>query len=390
MQTVDVVIQGAGIAGLALARMLQQHMSVIVLDQRDTLDSSGAGILVQENAILALSHLGIDVYPFVDATTISHINMGSVQYPEALRVATAGKARAMPRARLLRALSASLDFVSFYLGVSIKAWQQDSDKKITIELDDQRRIRCRWLIAADGIHSSLREDVQGFSTAFRATGQYCWRVLVDDVAHNHEAYEVHAGALRFGVIPTGARQVYLYVVSAEIDAKTAAGWCWQEIKTALQQGGKLFSGLAEYITPSSKILFHPLIDAPVYMPVHLPIILMGDAAHPMTPNLGQGAAMALEDAVILGYLLQDKNNPDPAQAFYNVRQKRITTLSRSSFYAGAVAHWKTPWVQQVKTLGLRLLPTGLFKFQQYLFANEFHRQINTVQKKSSSRDTLVQ
>ncbi len=390
MQTVDVVIQGAGIAGLALACMLQKHMSVVVLEQRDTLDPSGAGILVQENAILALSHLGIDVYPFEDAATISHINMGSVQYPEALRVATAGKARAMPRARLLQALSTSLDSVEFYLGSSIISWQEEKDKTITVELNDQRHIRCRWLIAADGIHSPLRQDLQGCPTAFRTTGQHCWRVLVDDVAHSHEAYEVHAGALRFGVIPTGPRQVYLYVVNADIDAKIAANWRWQEIKMALQQGGELFSGLAEKITPSSKILYHQLIDAPVYMPAHSPIILIGDAAHPMTPNLGQGAAMALEDAVILGYLLRDKNNPDPAQEFYKVRQKRIATLYRSSFYAGVAAHWQTPWIQQVKTLGLRLLPAGLFKFQQHLFANEFHRQINAARKNSSSSNALVQ
>lgn len=240
-------------------------------------------------------------------------------------------------------------------------------------------MQCRWLIAADGIHSRLRQDMQANTTLFRSTGQYCWRMLVDDVEHNHEAYEIHAGVLRFGVIPTDSRQVYVYLVEAGIDATLAATKNWQDIKKTLQQGGKLFSYLAEKIDSTTKIILHPLIDGPVFMPIDFSTILIGDAAHPMTPNLGQGAAMALEDAVILGHLLQGKND-NPSRDFYKLRAKRINQLLHSSYAAGFVAHWQTSWLQSARTLALRLAPTCILKYQQRLFNDGFNQQLIAAQK----------
>ncbi len=382
MLSVDVVIQGAGIAGLALTQMLQKTgMTVITLDQRHALDTRGAGILLQDNAILALSHLGIDIHQIEHAATVSHINLGSVQHPDALRLATSGKARAMPRSGLLQELHRQINHSDLYWGTSIKRWQQRSDKTIELKLDDDRHVQCRWLIGADGVHSRLRQDIQGKTTVFRSTGQYCWRMLVDDVEHNNEAYEIHAGALRFGMIPTDSRQAYLYLVNADIDPGLAATKNWQDIKKALQHGGKLFLHLAEKINDFTRILFHPLIDAPVYMPVGSSTILIGDAAHPMTPNLGQGAAMALEDAVILGYLLQSKSN-NPDKDFYNLRAKRVSLLAHSSFTAGVVAHWQASWMQRARTLGLRLTPTRILKYQQHRFTDGFNQQIIATKKYS--------
>lgn len=380
MQSVDIVIQGAGIAGLALTKMLQKaDMSVITLDQRTALDAAGAGILLQENAILALSHLDIDIHQIAHAATVSHINLGSVQHPDALRLATAGKARAMPRAGLLHELYKQINHANLYWGTSIKHWRQCHDKTIELELNDNRRIQCRWLIAADGIHSRLRENMQGKTTTFRSTGQYCWRMLIDEVEHNNEAYEIHTGALRFGMIPTDLRQAYIYLVNADIDQPLAGTKNWQDIKRNLQQGGKLFSRWAEKIDASTKILFHPLIDAPVYMPMGSSVILIGDAAHPITPNLGQGAAMALEDAVILGYLLQSKID-NPGNDFHKLRIRRINQLMRLSFVAGSIAHWQSSWMQKAKILGLRLAPTRFLKHQQRLFADEFDQQLITIKK----------
>ncbi len=380
MQSVDIVIQGAGIAGLALTKMLQKTtMSIMTLDQRHTLDAAGAGILLQENAILALSHLDIDIHQITHAATISHINLGSVQHPDAMRLSTSGNARGMPRAGLLHELHKQINDSDLYWGTSIKCWRQCSDKTIELELDNNRRVRCRWLIAADGIHSRLRQDMQGKATAFRSTGQYCWRMLVDDVEHNNEAYEIHAGALRFGMIPTDSRQAYIYLVNADIDGVLAATQNWQHIKKSLQQGGKLFSYLADKIDSSTNILFHPLVDAPVYMPMESSTILIGDAAHPMTPNLGQGAAMALEDAVILGYLLQSHSN-NPSNDFHKLRAKRTNKLMQSSFAAGAIAHWQTSWIQQAKILGLQLTPRRILKHKQRLFTDEFSQQLTAIKR----------
>lgn len=375
MQSVDVVIQGAGIAGLALMSMLEKSaMSVVCVDHRPSPDTSGAGILLQRNALLALSHLGIDVDQTESAFTISHINLGSPSHPSALRVPTVGQARAMPRAHLLQTLLANVQQTQVLWGTSIDQYHERPDRSIELTFQDQRQLSCRWLIGADGLHSRIRVGLQGKPTIFRSTEQYCWRMLLMDVDYPQEAYEVHAGAYRFGMIPMGPGQAYLYVVAAGLQHDLAKTMAWHDIKKMFQQGGLLFSRWSNSISASTPMLFHPLVDAPVFMPTKAGVLLLGDAAHPMTPNLGQGAAMALEDAVVLGYLMR-VGCRQLASEFHRLRFTRVNRLRQASFNAGIVAHWRHPWLQATRTWGLRMVPKRFATYSQQWFEERFRQQL---------------
>jgi 2-polyprenyl-6-methoxyphenol hydroxylase-like FAD-dependent oxidoreductase len=76
---------------------------------------------------------------------------------------------------------------------------------------------------------------------------------------------------------------------------------------------------------------------------HGRVTLMGDAAHPTTPNLAQGAAYALEDAVVLGKAMRETSNvADALTAYEAKRVKRAAAMVKNSFRMGTLARWKQP------------------------------------------------
>jgi 2-polyprenyl-6-methoxyphenol hydroxylase-like FAD-dependent oxidoreductase len=87
------------------------------------------------------------------------------------------------------------------------------------------------------------------------------------------------------------------------------------------------------------------------------VVLAGDAAHAMTPNLGQGACQALEDAVVLGQVMTDG---DGLYAYDRKRRPRTQMITRRSRRMGAVGQWASPAAVSLRNTALRLLPSSSF------------------------------
>jgi 2-heptyl-3-hydroxy-4(1H)-quinolone synthase len=91
-------------------------------------------------------------------------------------------------------------------------------------------------------------------------------------------------------------------------------------------------------------------------------LLIGDAAHAMTPNLGQGAGMAIEDAIVLPTVLKAS---DPAQELKRLRHNRVSQLQRSSRWLGRLAHWRNPLSCYLRNAVLRSIPRTVTE-RQYI------------------------
>jgi 2-polyprenyl-6-methoxyphenol hydroxylase-like FAD-dependent oxidoreductase len=90
------------------------------------------------------------------------------------------------------------------------------------------------------------------------------------------------------------------------------------------------------------------------------VTLLGDAAHPMTPNMGQGACQAIEDAVVLAACLKAENDVIAALRAYEARRlKRTSTIVRQSFRIGQVAQWEQPLAANARNTLVKMLPARL-------------------------------
>lgn len=100
------------------------------------------------------------------------------------------------------------------------------------------------------------------------------------------------------------------------------------------------------------------------------MVLLGDAAHPTTPNLGQGAAMAIEDACVLARALDHKPVLSDALALFERARVPCTTwVTRTSRHIGAVGQWTAPWATTGRDHALRLAPQAVQRRQtQWLAA----------------------
>jgi len=111
-------------------------------------------------------------------------------------------------------------------------------------------------------------------------------------------------------------------------------------------------------TPSGKILQNDLVDrVPIKQWSRGAVTLLGDAAHPTTPDFGQGACMAIEDAMILTRnLVGHTNLPDALQSYEQARYERTATIVKQSWTLGTLATWKNPFAVRLRELIFRATP----------------------------------
>ena len=96
-------------------------------------------------------------------------------------------------------------------------------------------------------------------------------------------------------------------------------------------------------------------------------VLLGDAAHAMTPNLGQGAAQSIEDAwVLANSLFQQKSYLDAFKSYQKVRYKKATRITKQSWMIGQITNWKSQWACTLRNELFGLLPTGIANKQKQL------------------------
>jgi 2-polyprenyl-6-methoxyphenol hydroxylase-like FAD-dependent oxidoreductase len=118
-------------------------------------------------------------------------------------------------------------------------------------------------------------------------------------------------------------------------------------------------------TPASEIIRTDLWDlTPLKHWSQGRVVLLGDAAHAMTPNLGQGGAQAIEDAWVLAAQLAAHADPAEAIAAYErLRRERVTSIVRQAADIGRVAHLRNPWLQWIRNALLRMTGTRMNRRQ---------------------------
>ncbi len=325
MTGLRILLVGAGIAGLAAARTLTRAgYAVEVLDRAPAPDPAGAGLYLPANAGRALRALGRYDAVAARSATISRQRFCD----EAGRLLTeidltglwqgVGECLAVP---WRDAHGALLDGVPVTWGLAVTALDIDGDVA-TVSLSDGSRREVDLVLGADGVHSTVRRLAFPGAGA-RPVGQRGWRFLVpcpDGVTA--WTAQLGRGAVWL-TLPVGGGRAYCY---ADRSAATAPRGqvTVDTLRELFGRYGEPARTILAALDPGTAI--HAADIEEVALPSWRsgPVLLIGDAAHATSPNMAEGAAMALEDALVLVESLADAGKLDEALAAYEDRRRRRT------------------------------------------------------------------
>ncbi|MEQ1729440.1 MAG: FAD-dependent monooxygenase [Vicinamibacterales bacterium] len=350
--TLRVDIAGGGIGGLALAAVLQEFGGIEyrVFEQAPELKAVGYGLTLQKNALQALDAVGLGHHV---RTKGEPIRLGQIRQPSGRVLASAPiQLCAIHRATLLSALAERVPATAIHTGQRLEA---PTDATVTI--------------AADGLHSTFRRQVAPGEAELRDSGYTAWRGLAPRTADIDRALAARAVSeawgrgTRFGVVPVDARRVYWFAV-APVEPLRDPELAWRFLHDTFRDWHQPIGFLLEQTSPDT-ILESRIVDRLPIPTWHAGrVILLGDAAHPMTPNLGQGGCQAIEDAVVLGHLLRLCRDGHLAEnevaARYEARRRtRAYDIVSQSFEIGRIARITNPVVVALRDLAFRFMPARI-------------------------------
>jgi FAD-dependent urate hydroxylase len=347
------VIIGAGIGGLTAAIALKQTgWDVSVYERAWELREVGAGITLWANAVKVLRKLGVgEAIESVAATIrqsevrtwrgslLSSMDFGPIS--EKVKAPSIGIHRADLQAKLADALGRE----HITLGMTCVSYFQD-EKGATALFAEGDEVRGQILIGADGIKSLVRNQLLGNEQP-RYAGYTAWRGvgLIDRPEVPLGATFVAMGrGSQVGMLPIGGGRIYWFA-TANVPAGEVAGSGGHKTDL-LKRFGDWYPAFPAAVeaTPDAAILRNDIVDRPpVRKWTDSRVTLLGDAAHPTTPNLGQGACQAIESAYVLAKCLRNSEDaPKGLLAYEQARFERTAYITNESWKVGKFLTYENP------------------------------------------------
>lgn len=365
-----VLIAGGGIGGLVAAIALRHEgIAVSAFERVKKLEEVGAGLTLWANALKAFHKIGLtDMLetvgkPLTRSCILSWQGEILAETPiEALTKRFGTPLVAVHRADLQAALLSALGEGIVQMGTTCTGFQQD-DTEVRAYLADGREVSGDLLLGADGLHSSIRAHLFG-ATPPRYAGYTAWRGVAQIMPRQWSeqmATETWGNGRRFGLVPLSQGRMYWF---ATLNTPEGMG---DKERGRKQELLELFHTCHDPVpavieaTDEAAILRNDIYDRP---PLHHwsqgRVTLLGDAAHPMTPNMGQGACQAIEDAVVLATCLTAEHTIASAlQAYEKQRFKRANAVMQQSARIGQVAQWESSLAVKMRNTAFKMLPTPL-------------------------------
>lgn len=366
------VIAGGGIGGLTAAvALIRRGWRVTVCERAPALTGVGAGIVLAPNALRALDSIGLgpdtwagDALPgpiglrTPDGRWLSRPHTNPAATPCALSL------RAVHRSFLVEALATALPPGVVRPGVSVTG--VDDSGEAAVVRTSAGDMPADIVVAADGMRSVLRGQLFPHHPGLRHAGEAGWRAVLPGAGLDPpSAAETWGRGERFGVVPLVDGRIYVYATAvtgpdahpadhhADLTRRFSA---WHDpipaLLDRLNQRNPDPVGIIHHH-------FHELAPPPPRFHAGR-VALLGDAAHAMTPNLGQGGCQAIEDAVVLAHLLARHTDVTAALAAYtNARHRRTTSISNRSRRMGELARLSHPLAASLRDVAVRLTPRSV-------------------------------
>ena len=359
-----VVIVGGGIGGLTLAALLRRRdVACTVVERAQAWAPVGAGIALSINAMSILRRLGLQEDLLARGRQVRRADItnagGTVLASTDLTALEErhGPSVAVHRADLHEVLLGAASPEEVLAGTTVRSFEQLGDA-VDVSLEDGSQRRCDVLVGADGLRSRVRELLCG-AVPVRYSGYTCWRFVLENTLGIERVAEMWGRGRRFGIVPMGRGGLYCFTtLDAPSDHPPLQSIGPNELR-ALYRG---FSGdvpaILEALSPETPLLHNDLSDVLAPRFASGRVVLLGDAAHATTPNMGQGAAMAIEDAAVLDELLarDDLEVPRTLEEYERRRRPRVSRIREQSWRFGRIAQWSNPAACFVRDALVRLTP----------------------------------
>jgi 2-polyprenyl-6-methoxyphenol hydroxylase-like FAD-dependent oxidoreductase len=342
----NVAVIGAGIGGLASAIALSRRgANVRIFERSSCLLEAGAGIWIPPNGMRVLASLGIAdevkrAGMEIASAEVLDSRAGRLQTTET--ISSDGWTNiAIHRQTLQQILKKHVAEGTIEFGHELVGLVEEQNH-VSLRFTNSVGHHADIVLAADGIHSATRRCLFP-GLQLRYSGQTSWRAVTGFSLPPHaarEGVEIWSPGVRFGYSLIAASQVYWYATADAPPGQTEPPEQARNRFIAMARSFK--SPIPEMVeaTPSAAILRTDLWDLPALSNWGRgPVILLGDAAHAATPNVGQGGAQALEDAWTLANVLADAPDVQHAlSAFELQRMKRAQQVGKMSWQVGKLAH----------------------------------------------------
>jgi 2-polyprenyl-6-methoxyphenol hydroxylase-like FAD-dependent oxidoreductase len=328
--TRKVLIVGGGIGGLTAALALTKAgLDAVVFEQAARLEDvqSGGGLLVWNNGMRALREIGLHEQVQASAAVLDVTTFNSYrgdllatwpidQVARDLGVPTVG----VVRGDLHKVLADALGPDAIQVGAHYESFEAGGHG-VTVRFSDGREEHGDVLVGADGVRSSVRGDVLGLRD-LRPPGYWGIQAVIqfDHPQAQHGMFATYWGpGSRFAYHHVGAGRLYWFAVE-DGDGSEPAAERIQIVRERLKSWPEPVRSIIA-ATQDSEIAVMDIADAkPVKQWGTGPATLLGDAAHPILPNLGQGTSQALEDAVVFADALRGASDVVAALRSYEKRR----------------------------------------------------------------------
>ncbi|WP_316520453.1 FAD-dependent oxidoreductase [Kitasatospora brasiliensis] len=375
--TPTAVIIGAGIGGLAAAATLRRvGVEVRIFERAPELRPGTTAVSLMSNAILALRTLDIDI--------ASGLEKRGEVFDELKFLTKRGRSiRALPFGELAERLGASnyavhradlqrtlLDALGDDRVIELNAAATGfvtGDDGVEVTFEDGRKVSGDILIGADGFNSAIRRQAAHADDP-RPGNYLCWLATVP-FSHPRltKGYAAHywGRGQRFGLADIGHGRAYWWAT------KNVPSWATRRRPFDKEEIAGLFAGWADEVreairvTPEETIVSITAKDRPFRQRWGTGrMTLLGDAAHPMLVSLGQGAALAIEDAVVLAEHLRGATDlPSALRGYEDQRRPRTEALVAAARSLSETEQLEGPFSSRMRDLYFRFAPMSKFTSQ---------------------------
>jgi FAD-dependent urate hydroxylase len=365
VSTLRILIVGGGIAGLAMARALHQvGITVEVVERQPRWQYPGAGMYLLGNATRALRALGLEAAVRSRAVQITHQRYSDHRGRLLCEVditglwGAVGPCLALPRAELHDVLRAGANSTPVRMGVTIGDLSQQAGS-VGVAFSDRTSGDYDLVIGADGISSTVRRLAFADTAAPRPVGQVGWR-FVAPCPPQVTTWSVLLGRrTAFLTLPIGSGRVYCYGdVIASPDAASPAANEVARLRALFAEFAEPAATILEALDDATAVHTSVIEEVTIDSWVRGRVLLVGDAAHATSPNMAEGAAMAIEDALVLAECLADLPAIPEALARFEARRRTRTDWVRAQTHRRDHTRYLHP---TIRNTALRVLGRRIFQ-----------------------------